>query len=250
MIAHLIRWSARNIVLVLIGAALAAAAGVYAVRHVPLDAIPDLSDTQVIVYTEYPGPGAAGGRGPGHLPADRPRCWPCRKVEGGARLLVLRRVVRLRDLRGRHRHLLGAQPRARIPELRPTSGLPAGVTPTLGPDATGVGWVYQYAVLGDAHVRLAELRTLQDWYIRFGLAKAEGVAEVASVGGFVRQYQVVVDPRPPAGLRHSARARCARRSAQSNSDVGGRVVEMAETEYMVRGTRLPQRHRRHRADRA
>jgi Cu(I)/Ag(I) efflux system membrane protein CusA/SilA len=111
--------------------------------------------------------------------------------------------------------------------------LPQGVTPSLGPDATGVGWVYEYAVMA-AKRTLAELRTTQDWQVRFALAKAEGVAEVASVGGFVRQYSVVVDPRrlkafdiPLSKVKDAIRA--------SNMDVGGRVVELAETEYMVRG---------------
>jgi len=111
--------------------------------------------------------------------------------------------------------------------------LPAGIAPSLGPDATGVGWIFQYAVVG-AQRTLAELRTQQDWYIRYALAKAEGVAEVAGVGGFVQQYQVVVDPRrlQAFGLtlkdvQNAIRA--------SSGEVGARVVEMSETEYMVRG---------------
>lgn len=111
--------------------------------------------------------------------------------------------------------------------------LPQGVTPTLGPDATGVGWVYQYVVTS-AKRTLAELRTLQDWYVRFGLSKAQGVSEVASVGGFVKTYAVTVDPRllksygiPLARVLEAIR--------DSNMDVGGRVIEMTETEYMVRG---------------
>jgi Cu(I)/Ag(I) efflux system membrane protein CusA/SilA len=111
--------------------------------------------------------------------------------------------------------------------------LPSGVSPTLGPDATGVGWVYQYVVRG-AQKSLAELRTLQDWYIRYGLAKAEGVAEVASVGGFVKQYSVVIDPRRLQSLGIPlSRIRDAIRS--SNIDVGGRTVELSETEFVVRG---------------
>ena len=114
-----------------------------------------------------------------------------------------------------------------------TRTLPQGVVPTLGPDATGVGWVYQYAVMAEKR-NLAELRSTQDWQVRFAVAKAEGVAEVASVGGFVRQYSVVVDPRrlrafdiPLSKVRQTIR--------ESNMDVGGRVVELAETEFMVRG---------------
>ena len=112
--------------------------------------------------------------------------------------------------------------------------LPAGVTPTLGPDATGVGWVYQYAVVAK-ELTLAELRSLQDWVVRFAASKAEGVAEVASVGGFVKQYNVVVDPAPAAGSGHLA-CRSSREAVRaSNMDVGGRTVELSEFEFMVRG---------------
>ena len=111
MIARLIDWSARNIMLVLIATVFAVAGGVYALRHLPLDAIPDLSDTQVIVYTELSGPGAAGGRGSGHLSADD-RHADRAEIEGRARLFLLRRFLRLHHLRGRHGHLLGAHPRA------------------------------------------------------------------------------------------------------------------------------------------
>ena len=113
-------------------------------------------------------------------------------------------------------------------------GAPAGgVRPSLGPDATGVGWVYQYAVLGEGR-SLAELRSLQDWQVRYALAKAEGVAEVASIGGFVKTYTVTVDPRrlQAYGIPLSQVTQAIR---QSNRDVGGRVIEMAETEYVVRG---------------
>jgi Cu(I)/Ag(I) efflux system membrane protein CusA/SilA len=111
--------------------------------------------------------------------------------------------------------------------------LPRGVTPQLGPDATGVGWVYQYAVVSAKHT-LAELRTIQDWYLRYQLAKAPGVAEVASVGGFVQQYQVTVDPTKLRAYNIPL-ARVAQVIRESNRDVGGRVIEMAEAEYMVRG---------------
>ena len=111
--------------------------------------------------------------------------------------------------------------------------LPNGVTPTLGPDATGVGWVYQYALLAKNR-SLAELRSMQDWYVRYGLSKAEGVAEIASVGGFVKQYNVVIDPQrlrsfgiPLSKVRDAIRA--------SNMDVGGRTVELSEFEFVVRG---------------
>ena len=231
MIARLIRWSANNIVLVVIVAALIAAAGVYAVRQVPLDAIPDLSDTQVIIYTEY------GGQAPQVIEdqvtyplSTAMLSVPRSRVVRGFSYFGVSFVYVIFDegtdiywARSRVLEYLSAAAR----------NLPVGVTPTLGPDATGVGWVYQYAVMAKNR-DLAELRSTQDWQIRFGLAKSEGVAEVASVGGFVRQYSIVVDPRRLKAFDlQLSQIRDAVRS--SNIDVGGRVVELAETEFMVRG---------------
>ena len=171
--------------------------------RVSLDAIPDLSDTQVIVYTEMPGQAPQVVEDQVTYPLTTAMLAVPRS-RGGARLLLLRRVVRLRHLRGRHRHLLGAQPRAGIPQLAaPRSCRPASSRRS-GPDATGVGWVYQYVVVG-ANRTLAELRSLQDWYIRFALAKAEGVAEVASVGGFVQAIQRRGRSGEAAQLRRAAR---------------------------------------------
>jgi Cu(I)/Ag(I) efflux system membrane protein CusA/SilA len=231
MIARLIRWSAANIVLVVIVAALIAAAGVYAVRQVPLDAIPDLSDTQVIIYTEY------GGQAPQVIEdqvtyplSTAMLSVPRSRVVRGFSYFGVSFVYVIFDegtdiywARSRVLEYLSAAAR----------NLPAGVTPSLGPDATGVGWVYQYAVMAKNR-DLAELRSTQDWQVRFGLAKSEGVAEVASVGGFVRQYSIVVDPRRLKAFDlQLSQIRDAVRS--SNIDVGGRVVELAETEFMVRG---------------
>jgi Cu(I)/Ag(I) efflux system membrane protein CusA/SilA len=231
VIAKLIRWSANNLILVLIGAIFAAGFGVYAVRNVPLDAIPDLSDTQVIIYTDYPGQAPQVVEDQVTFPLSTamlsvPRS---RVVRGFSFFGVSFVYVIFQDstdiywARSRVIEYLSAAQR----------NLPAGVTPTLGPDATGVGWVYQYAVIA-AKRSLAELRTTQDWQIRFAVAKAEGVAEDASVGGFVKQYSVVVDPGrlrtlniPVTKVRDAIRA--------SNNDVGGRVVELAEAEFMVRG---------------
>jgi Cu(I)/Ag(I) efflux system membrane protein CusA/SilA len=114
-----------------------------------------------------------------------------------------------------------------------SKSLPAGVTPALGPDATGVGWVYQYALTSARHT-LAELRTLQDWFVRYQLTKAEGVSEIASIGGFVQQYQVTVDPQKLQAYDIPL-SRISDVIRTSNADVGGRIVEMSETEYMVRG---------------
>ena len=231
MIARLIRWSANNIVLVVIVAALIAAAGVHAVRQVPLDAIPDLSDTQVIIYTEY------GGQAPQVI--EDQVTYPL----STAMLSVPRsRVVRGFSYFGvSFVYVIFEEgtdiywARSRVLEYLSAAArnLPAGVTPSLGPDATGVGWVYQYAVMAKNR-DLAELRSTQDWQVQFGLAKSEGVAEVASVGGFVRQYSIVVDPRRLKAFDlQLSQIRDAVRS--SNIDVGGRVVELAETEFMVRG---------------
>ena len=231
MIAALIRWSARNLFLILIGTVLATGAGIYAVRHVPLDALPDLSDTQVIIYTEYSGQAPQVIEDQVTYPLSTSMLSvPRSKVVRGFSFFGVSFVYVIFEdgtdiywARSRVLEYLSSAARS----------LPAGVTPTLGPDATGVGWVYQYAVMAQKRT-LAETRATQDWQVRFAVAKAEGVAEVASVGGFVRQYSVIVDPRRLKGfdltlskLREAIRA--------SNMDVGGRVVELAETEFMVRG---------------
>jgi copper/silver efflux system protein len=231
VIAALIRWSARNIVVVLIVVVFAALAGVYALTRLPLDAIPDLSDTQVIVYTEYQG--------------QAPQVIEDQITFPLATAMLS--VPRSRVVRGFS--FFGASfvyvifedgtdiywARSRVLEYLNTAArrLPVGVTPGLGPDASGVGWVYQYALQSKNH-DLAELRSIQDWQVRFGLAKAEGVAEVAGVGGFVKQYAVVIDPQRMKALGVTLEAvRNAVRA--SNMDVGGRTVELAETEFMIRG---------------
>jgi Cu(I)/Ag(I) efflux system membrane protein CusA/SilA len=231
MIAKLIGASARNLMLVLIATVFAVAAGLYAIFHMPLDAIPDLSDTQVIVYTEYPGqaPQVVEDQVTYPLATSMLTVPRSRVVRGFSYFGVSFVYVIFEDgtdiywARSRVLEYLNAA----------TRRLPSGVTPTLGPDATGVGWVYQYALLSTTH-SLAELRSIQDWYVRYALAKAEGVAEIASVGGFVKQYNVVIDPQrlrtfgiPLSKVREAIRA--------SNMDVGGRTVELSEFEFVVRG---------------
>ena len=231
MIAGLIRWSARNVFLVGLATIFVTLAGVYAVSRVPLDAIPDLSDVQVIVYTEFPGqaPQVVEDQVTYPLTTAMLTVPKSKVVRGFSYFGVSFVYVIFED----GTDLYWA--RSRVLEYLSSAAqrLPAGVTPSIGPDATGVGWVYQYVVRG-AQMSLAELRTVQDWSIRFGLAKAEGVSEVASVGGFVKQYSVVVDPRrlqalgiPLSKIRDVIR--------ESNMDVGGRTVEVSETEYAVRG---------------
>ena len=231
MIAAVIRWSARNILLMLILATALVAGGLYAVGRLSLDAIPDLSDTQVIVYTEMSGqaPQVVEDQVTYPLTTALLAVPKSRAVRGFSFFGVSFVYVIFED----GTDIYWARSRVLEYLNSGTAKLPADIKPALGPDATGVGWVYQYVVLG-ANRSLAELRSLQDWYVRFGLAKAPGVAEVASVGGFVRQYNVVVDPVklrsygiPLGRVIESIRA--------SNREVGGRVVEMAEAEFMVRG---------------
>ncbi len=231
MIAAVIRWSARNGFLVGFATLFLTLAGIYAVMRVPLDAIPDLSDVQVIVYTEYPGQAPQVVEDQVSYPLTTAMLSvPKSKIVRGFSFFGVSFVyVIFED----GTDLYWA--RSRVLEYLNSAArrLPAGVTPSLGPDATGVGWVYQYVVRG-AQRNLAELRTIQDWYLRYGVVKAEGVAEVASVGGFVKQYSVVIDPRrlqslgiPLAKVREALRT--------SNTDVGGRTVELAETEFAIRG---------------
>ncbi|MBY0510149.1 MAG: CusA/CzcA family heavy metal efflux RND transporter [Rhodospirillaceae bacterium] len=231
MIRTIIRWSAHNLLMVGLLAAAIAAAGAFALTRIPLDAIPDLSDTQVIIYTEY------AGQAPQVI--EDQITYPLTSA-----MLSVPRTKAVRGL-----SFFGVSfvyvifedgvdiywARSRTLEYLNFAAqrLPAGIAPSLGPDASGVGWVFQYAVLG-AKQSLAELRTLQDWYVRYALAKAPGVAEVASVGGFVQQYQVMVDPRrlqsygvTLADIQAAVRG--------SNSEVGARILEMANTEYVIRG---------------
>ena len=231
MMGNIIRWSSRNIPIILLATFAIIAVGIYAILNTPLDAIPDLSDPQVIVYTEYPGQSPQVVEDQVTYPLTTALlAVPRSQVVRGFSFFGVSFVYVVFDdgtdiywARSRVLEYLNfAQKR-----------LPVGITPSLGPDATGVGWVFEYAVIG-AQRTLAELRTLQDWFIRYQLTKAEGVAEVASVGGFVQQYQVVVDPDklraygiPLSAVSDAIRA--------SNRDVGGSVIEMSEREYMVRG---------------
>jgi Cu(I)/Ag(I) efflux system membrane protein CusA/SilA len=231
MIARIIDWSARNTTIVLIATFMAAASGIYALRHLPLDAIPDLSDTQVIVYTTYPGQAPQVVEDQVTYPLTTAMLTvPKSKVVRGFSFFGVSFVYIIFE---DGTDIYWARSRV-LEYLNAASGrLPAGVTPVLGPDATSVGWVYQYAVASKEQ-NLAQTRSLQDWTLRYGLAKAEGVAEVASAGGFVKQYNVVVDPQklrdlgiPLDKIREVIRA--------SNTDVGGRTLELSEFEFLVRG---------------
>jgi copper/silver efflux system protein len=231
MLTRIIDWSAQHVAIVLFAALVLAAVGGYAVLHTPVDALPDLSDVQVIVYTEFPGQGPQVVEDQVTYPLTTamlavPRA---KVVRGFSNFGVSFVYVIFED--GTDVYWA----RARVLEYlnSASSRLPAGVAPALGPDATGVGWVYQYVVRGKQR-SLDELRAIQDWFVRYQLTKAAGVAEVASIGGFVRTYQVTVDPRKLQAYRIPLREVTAA-IRMSNHDVGGRSVEIAEREYMIRG---------------
>ncbi len=236
MIEAIITGSLKNRFLVILAVLVAVAAGIWAVATTPLDAIPDLSDVQVIVFTEFPGqapqvvedqityplttamlavPGATTVRGYSFFGLS----FVYIIFEDGTDIYWARsRVLEFLNFVG--------------------DRLPDGVSPSLGPDATGVGWVYEYAIVDRTGEHdLSELRSIQDWYLRYALQTVPGVAEVASIGGYVRQYQIEVNPNALAAYNIPlSRVRTA--IQRSNRDVGGRLIEMAETEYMVRGLGL------------
>jgi len=231
MLERLIDWSSRNPFLVGLATMALVFAGVIAILRTPLDALPDLSDVQVIVYTEVPGQAPQVVEDQVTYPLTTAMLSvPKAKVVRGFSFFGASFVYVIFD---DGTHIYWARSRV-LEYLNFASGrLPAGVTPQIGPDGTGVGWVYQYVLLAKDRT-LAELRTLQDWFVRYQLTSVPGVSEVASIGGFVQQYQVIVDP---VKLRAYGipLARVAQAIRESNRDVGGRVLEMAETEFMVRG---------------
>jgi len=233
MITRLIEKSARNPVLVILGVLLLTAGGVWAVFEVPLDAIPDLSDVQAIVFTEWP------GRSPTLI--EDQITYPIvtsllaapgvKRVRGVSEYGFSYVYVIFQD----HIDLYWARSRVLEYMQKLTGKLPVGVTPTLGPDATGVGWVYQYALVDESGTHdLAQLRSLQDWSLRYKLESVPGVAEVASVGGFVKQYQIEVDPNTLAAYRLPITT-VIQAVRNSNAEVSGRVLEMTGTEYVIRG---------------
>jgi Cu(I)/Ag(I) efflux system membrane protein CusA/SilA len=231
MLANIIDWSGRNRFLVLLATLFVVIGGVFAVLRTPIDALPDLSDVQVIVYTEYPGqaPQVVEDQVTYPLTTAMLSVPNSRVVRGFSFFGASFVYIIFED----GTDIYWARSRV-LEYLNFASGrMPKGVTPQIGPDATGVGWVYQYALVAKDKT-LAELRSIQDWYVRYQLSKAHGVAEVASIGGFVQTYQVTVDP---VKLRSYGipLMKVAQVIRDSNRDVGGRAVEMAETEYMVRG---------------
>jgi Cu(I)/Ag(I) efflux system membrane protein CusA/SilA len=234
MITAIIRASLRNRGLVLLLAAMLTAIGVYSFLRTPVDALPDLSDVQVIVRTSYP------GQAP-RVVEDQvtyPLTTALLSVPGAT---TVRGYSFYGDSFVNVLFADGTDPywaRSRVLEYlsQAEARLPAGVRPSLGPDATGVGWIYQYALVDRTGKHdLAQLRSIQDWFLKFELQALDGVAEVATVGGMVKQYQVVVDPVRLRG--YGLQLMMVEQAIRNgNQEVGGSVIEMAEAEYMVRAT--------------
>src|SRR5215467_10602744 len=230
MLRSVIDFSLKNKFVILLATIALTLAGIFAIRNIPLDAIPDLSDTQVIVYTEW------AGQAP-QIVQDQVT-YPIT-----AKMLS---VPRAKAVRGYSFYGFsfvymifedGTDPywaRSRVLEYLSSLGtsLPKGVTPSLGPDATGVGWAFMYSI-NSKERSLAELRSMQDWYLKYQLSSVEGVAEVASIGGFVKQYQVTVDPAKLRAYNLSI-GEVSNAIKKSNGEVGGRSIEMAEKEFILR----------------
>ncbi|PPK74560.1 Cu(I)/Ag(I) efflux system membrane protein CusA/SilA [Methylobacter tundripaludum] len=233
MISAIINSSLKDRFMVLLAAVIIALAGLWSFKNMPLDAIPDLSDVQVIVFTDYSDQSPQVVEDQVTYPLTTAMlAVPHAKVVRGYSFFGLSFVyVIFED--GTDMYWA----RSRVLEyLNYVKGrLPQGVTPTLGPDATGVGWVYEYALVDKSGKHdLAQLRSIQDWYLRYPLQTVSGVSEVASVGGYVKQYQVEVDPNALQAYQIPLSA-VITAIKRSNNDVGGRLFEMGETEYMVRG---------------
>src|ERR1041384_7903661 len=230
MLTRIIDFSLRNKFVVLVTTLALVLGGLYAVRNIPLDAIPDLSDVQVIVYTQWPGQAPQIVQDQVTYPlTTKMLSVPRNKVVRGYSFYGFSFVyVIFED---------GTDPywaRSRVLEYLSglSAQLPKNITPTLGPDATGVGWAFMYSITS-TNRDLAELRSMQDCYLRYQLASVEGVSEVASVGGFVKQYQVTVDPTRLRAY-NLALSDVAMAIQRSNGEVGGRSIELAEKEFILR----------------
>jgi copper/silver efflux system protein len=230
MLKGIIEFSLRNKFIVLLTTVALALFGTYALRNIPLDAIPDLSDVQVIIYTEWPGQAPQIVQDQVTYPiTTKMLSVPRNKAVRGYSFFGFSFVyVIFED---------GTDPywaRSRVLEYLSSLGsqLPKNVKPALGPDATGVGWAFMYSI-NSTNRDLAELRSMQDWYLKYQLASVNGVSEVASIGGFVKQYQVTVDPTKLRAYNLSV-AEVGMAIQRSNGEVGGRSIEMAEKEFMLR----------------
>ena len=233
MIARWIDWCARNRFLVFTGTLLLVLAGIWALRHIPLDALPDISDVEVIIHTPWTGQ-------PPSIIEDQVTYPIVTTLLAAPHVKAVRAQTMFGDsyvfvVFEDTTDLYWARSRVLEYMQQITGRLPAGVHPVIGPDATGAGWVYEYVLADHSHQRsLADLRSLQDWYLRYQLETVPGVAEVATIGGFVRQYQVNLDPDKlrAYGIPLST---VIERVRASTNEVGGRLLEMGGAEYMIRG---------------
>jgi copper/silver efflux system protein len=233
VIARVIRWCTRNVFLVLLATLLAVAAGIWSMTRIPLDALPDISDVQVIIHTPWAGE-------PPNLIEDQVTYPIVTTLLAAPHVKAVRAQTMFGDsyvfvVFEDRTDLYWARSRV-LEYLQQIQGrLPTGVHPLIGPDATGAGWVYEYVLTDRTHQHsLADLRSLQDWYVRYQLETVHGVAEIASIGGFVRQYQVQLDP---VRLRayNIPLSTVIERIRASTNEVGGRLLELGGAEYMVRG---------------
>ena len=233
MISRIIEWCAHNRFLVFTGVLLLTLAGIWSMGHVPLDALPDISDVQVIIHTNWEGE-------PPNIIEDQVTYPIVTALLAAPKVKAVRAQTMFNDSYVFVVFEDGTDiywARSRVVEyLQTIAGrLPANVHPAIGPDATGAGWVYEYVLVDHSHKQsLADLRSIQDWHLRYQLATVPGVAEVASIGGFVRQYQVNVDPNKllAYGIPLST---VIDRVKSSTNEVGGRVLELSGTRYMIRG---------------
>ena len=232
MLERIIEASINNRLLVIIFTILVGLVGLYVMLRTPVDAIPDLSDVQVIIYTEYPGQAPQVVEDQVTYPLTTAMlAVPYAKVVRGYSFFNMSFVYIIFE---DGTDLYWARSRVLEYLNYVAKRLPPGITPTLGPDATGVGWVYEYTLDGGNKYDLQQLRSIQDWYLRYELTSVPGVSEVASIGGYVKQYQVEVDPNKLKAYNIPL-SKVNMAIKRSNNDVGGRLVESGETEFMVRG---------------
>ncbi len=230
MLEKTIAWSIKNQFIVIILTVFAVTAGIYSLRHTPIDAIPDLSDVQVIIYTDYPGQAPQVVEDLVTYPLTTqllsvPRAKAVRGYSFFGYSFVYLIFEEDTDIYWARSRVLEYLDQA-------ADKLPAGISPVLGPDATGVGWIYEYSLQSEQH-DLQQLRSIQDWYLRYQLTAVEGVAEVASVGGFVKQYQITINPHRLLAFKLTL-PQIKQSIRNSNNDSGGRLLEMGETEFLIR----------------
>lgn len=234
MIAGLIRWSISNRMLVLLVTGFLVAAGIYALRETPVDALPDLSDVQVIIKTSFPGQAPQVVEDQVTYPLTTAMLSVPKAINVRGYSFFGDSYVYIIFEDGTDLYWA----RSRVLEYlsQVTGQLPDNAKPALGPDATGVGWIYEYALVDRSGQNdLSQLRSLQDWFLKYELQTVPGVAEVATIGGMVRQYQVVIDPDKLRAFGMSL-AHVRRAIQAGNQETGGSVIEMGEAEYMVRAS--------------